>query len=144
MFNRIKEIWKSFKKLFLRNKRKGGVEASPQRTRGQPLFLTRISFYVLGQSLKTHSRRHPDIRVAKVGSFADAYRQLLRISDQHLLTYRYAGGHYYYTVTLPETYGRLVLTDHVSHCGNGVIAVMKVDVAELMPIVKEIRYILTQ
>lgn len=144
MFSWIRNIWKSFKRLIFRKIKKDGAGAAPQKIRGQPLFITRISSYVLDKSLKVCNRRHPDIRIVTVRSFGDAYRHLLRICDQGRLTYRYAAGHYYYTVTLPGNYGRLVLTDNVGFSEGGIIAVMRIDMAELMPLVKEIRYILTK
>lgn len=106
-------------------------------------FLERIRCKVLDRSLKIYSGRHPDIRVATVGSFADAYRHLISMSDQKRLTFHYGAGHYYYTVTLPEDYGQLILTDNVGFRRDGAVAVLKIQVAEIMPLVKEIRYRLT-
>ena len=106
-------------------------------------FLERIRCKVLDRSLKIYSGRHPDIRVATVGSFADAYRHLISMSDQKRLTFHYGAGHYYYTITLPEDYGQLILTDNVGFRRDGTVAVLKIQVAEIMPLVKEIRYRLT-
>lgn len=107
-------------------------------------FLERIRCKVLDGSLKIYSGRHPDIRVVAVGSFVDAYRHFISMSDQKQLTYRYGAGHYYYTVTLPRDYGRLILTDNVGFRRDGTVAVLKIQVAGIMPLVKEIRYQLTE
>jgi hypothetical protein len=107
-------------------------------------FLERIRCKVLDGSLKIYSGRHPDIRVVAVDSFVDAYRHFISMSDQKQLTYRYGAGHYYYTVTLPQDYGRLILTDNVDFRRDGTVAVLKIQVAGIMPLVKEIRYQLTE
>lgn len=96
----------------------------------------------MDKSLKTYSRRHPDIRVVTVERFSDAYRHLLRMCDQKQLSHRYGAGHYYHTVTLPEEYGQLILTDNVGLRRDGAIAVLKINVADTTLLVKEIRYTL--
>lgn len=106
-------------------------------------FLERIRCKVLDRSLKIDSGRHPDIRVVAVHSFVDAYRHFISMSDQKQLAFHYAAGHFYYTVTLPEEYGQLILTDNVGFRRDGAVAVLRIQVAEIMPLVKEIRYRLT-
>lgn len=107
-------------------------------------FLERIRCMVLDASLKVYSGRHPDIRVKTVGSFVDAYRHFISMSDQKQFTYRYSVGHYYYTVKLPEDYGQLVLTDNAGFRGDGAVAVLRIEVAGIMSLVREIRYRLAE
>lgn len=99
---------------------------------------------ILDKSLKVHSRRHPDIRVSTVKSFGDAYRFLIRMCDQRLLTWHYGGGYYYYIVTLPGNQGQLILTDKVGYLRDGTIAILKIDVAAILPQIKEIRFRITE
>lgn len=103
-------------------------------------YVELIRSYVMDSHLKTCSRRHPDVKVVTVEGFAEAYRHLLRICDQSRLTWRYAAGHYYYTATLPAESGQLVLTDNVGFARDRVVAILKINVAELLPLVREIRY----
>lgn len=103
-------------------------------------YVELIRSYVMDGHLKTCSRRHPDVKVATVEGFGEAYRHLLRICDQSRLTWRYVAGHHYYTVTFPTGDGQLVLTDNVGFARNSVVAILKINVAELLPLVTEIRY----
>lgn len=133
----IERIGDFFKRIF-RGKTEDPIPLSDMA------FLERIRCKVLDASLKVYSGRHPDIRVMTVGSFVDAYRHFISMSDQKQLTYRYSAGHYYYTVTLPEDYGQLVLTDNVGFRRDGAVAVLRVEVAEIIPLVREIRYRLVE
>lgn len=133
----IGRIRNFFKRMF-RGKTEKAVPLSDMA------FLERIRRKVLDASLKVYNGRHPDIRVMTVGSFVDAYRHFISMSDQKQLTCRYGAGHYYYTVTLPEDYGRLVLTDNAGFRGDGAVAVLRIEVAGIMPLVKEIRYRLAE
>lgn len=103
-------------------------------------FLESLRGRLLDASLKVDSAKHPDIRVMAVSSFVDAYRHLISMSDQKRFTYHYAAGYYYYTVTLPWGHGRLILTDNVGFRRDGAVAVLRIEVAEMMPLVREIRY----
>lgn len=133
----IGRICDFFKRIF-REKTEKAVPLSDMA------FLERIHRKVLDASLKVYSGRHPDIRVKTVGGFVDAYRHFISMSDQKQFTYHYSAGHYYYTVTLPEDYGRLILTDNAGFRGDGAVAVLRVEVAGIMPLVKEIRYRLAE
>lgn len=103
-------------------------------------YVELIRSYVMDNHLKTCSRRHPDVRIVTVEGFGEAYRHLLRICDQSRLTWRYIAGHYYYTATLPAECGQLVLTDNVGFTRDSVVAILKINVSELLPFVREIRY----
>lgn len=140
MFDWIRIIRDFVRKLFWRKTKKARQLAVPFS--GSP-YLERIRAQTMDQSLKAYSRRHPDIKIVAVQSFSDAYRHLLRIGDQKQLSHRYGAGHYYHTVTLPEEYGQLILTDNVGFRGDGAIAVLKINVADTTLLVKEIRYKLT-
>lgn len=133
----ISSIGNFFKRVFRRK---------PEKAVPLPdmAFLENLRGRLLDASLKVDSARHPDIRVVTVDSFVDAYRHFISMCDQKRFTYRYGGGHYYYTVTLPAGYGRLVLTDNVGFRRDGAVAVLRVEVAEIMPLVKEIRYRLVE
>lgn len=106
-------------------------------------YLDRIRAQTMDKSLKVYSRRHPEIKILIVQRFSDAYRHFLRIGDQKQLNHRYGAGYYYHTVTLPEEYGQLILTDNVGFRRDGTIAVLKINVADPTLLVKEIRYRLT-
>lgn len=133
----ISSIGNFFKRIFRRNTEK--AVHLPRMA-----LLESLRAKVLDASLKADSARHPDIRVMAVGSFVDAYRHFISMSDQKRFTYRYGAGHYYYTITLPPGYGRLVLTDNVGFRRDGAVAVLRVEVAEIKPLVREVRYRLVE
>ena len=133
----LSKIWGFVKRLFQpkaskTKKQIASFSASP--------YLERIYNWTMGTSLKLYSHRYPETRVVTVECFSDAYRHLLRMCDQKQLSYRYRAGYCYHTVTLPEGYGCLVLTDNVGYRKDGSIAILKIDVADAAIQVKEIRY----
>ncbi len=129
----ISSIGNFFKRIFRRKTEK--TVPLPDMS-----FLENLRGRLLDASLKVDSARRPDIRVVAVDSFVDAYRHFISMCDQKRFTYRYGAGYYYYTVTLPAGYGQLVLTDNVGFRRDGAVAVLRIEVEWIKPLVREIRY----
>lgn len=79
------------------------------------------------------------VRMVQVKDFSDAQAYMLRICPQREIKEEKKGGNLYYSYTLPDGKGQLVLTDKVK-AGTKEVAVLEVNVAELKGKVEEIRF----
>lgn len=115
--------------------------AQKQPDAGQ--ILKRIEFVLcpdqkpVGQAEATVT---PDVRIVSVKDFSDAQAYLLRMCPQKEIKEEKKAGNFYYTYTLPEGKGTLVLTDKVK-AGTKEVAVLNVEVVSLKGKVKQVKFV---
>lgn len=105
--------------------------------------IRRIKYLLLndGQAIgKAYSSTHPDIRIVSAKNFSDAYRFFIKLCDQRLLRYRQVRGHLFYKIELPDNIGNLELSDKINKKNDRIVAVIRTDITEITPHVKEIRF----
>lgn len=89
---------------------------------------------------KPASAAEANVRIVEVGDFSDAYAMLLRICKAKELKEEKKAGNMYYTYTMPDGKGQLVLTDKVK-ADTKEIAVLMVKVEGVISKVKEVRFV---
>lgn len=81
----------------------------------------------------------PEVRMVEVKDFSDAQAYLLRMCPQKEIKEEKKGGNFYYSYTLPDGKGQLVLTDKVK-AGTKEVAVLEVTIPELKGKVSQVRF----
>lgn len=89
---------------------------------------------------KPFNSRSPEIRIYYVDNFVGAFIFFLRLCDQRLLTYKQISDHLYCTAVFPDGSGNLSFTDKIKCRDKAVIAILKVEVADLKSKICEIRF----
>lgn len=130
-------LWKSCMTMLLTLSAFLGITQKPDVSQ----ILKRIE-YVLCPDQKPIGKpgASADVRIVEVKDFSDAQAYLLRMCPQREIKEEKKAGNFYYTYTLPEGKGSLVLTDKVK-TGSKEIAVLEVGVEGIKNKVKQVRFV---
>lgn len=110
-----------------------------EKTDGQ--ILKKIEFVLCPDGKKIgKAAGAEDIREVVVKDFTEAYAYMTKMCVQQEVVTEKKAGNFYYTYTLPDGKGKLVLTDKVT-AGTKEVAVLQVEIESLKGRVSEVRFV---